>query len=147
MNANSIHDLWNRLETWLVANDPASLKTLQPGASEEEIEHTEGFLSVRFPDDFKASYRIHNGQEKFAQGLLHEREFLSLERIRDDWKVWKDLLDDGELDGFTGEPYGSIRDAWWDPKWIPITHDGSGNHHCLDLNPAEGGQVGQVIDF
>ncbi|RYG67354.1 molybdenum cofactor biosynthesis protein MoeA [bacterium] len=147
MNPNSLPDLWNRLETWLAANDPASLQTLQPGATEEEILQTEAFLAVQFPEEFKASYRIHNGQAKYANDLIYNREFLCLERIRDEWKVWKDLLDSGTFETYKSEPYGPIRDDWWDAKWIPVTYDGSGNHDCLDLNPAEGGKVGQVIDF
>nr|WP_241011423.1 SMI1/KNR4 family protein [Burkholderia sp. Ac-20392] len=30
-------------------------------------------------------------------------------------------------------------------KWIPFTHDGSGNHLCIDLDPADDGFSGQVI--
>jgi cell wall assembly regulator SMI1 len=40
-----------------------------------------------------------------------------------------------------------VRDDWWNPRWIPFTHDGGGNHLCLDLDPAEGGAVGQVISM
>ncbi|WP_353931825.1 SMI1/KNR4 family protein [Okeanomitos corallinicola TIOX110] len=29
--------------------------------------------------------------------------------------------------------------------WIPLTYDGGGNHCCLDLDPAEGGNLGQII--
>jgi cell wall assembly regulator SMI1 len=147
MKTHSIEELWTRLETWLDANAPALVPTLQPGASEAEIQQTEAFLCVQFPDDFKASYRIHNGQENYADGLLYGREFLSLERIRDEWKVWKELLDGGDFEGSKSQPSGPIRDDWWNAQWIPITYDGSGNHDCLDLNPAEGGHIGQVIDF
>jgi len=142
-----MRELWRRLEAWLSTNAPQVLETLQPGATEEQIERAEAFLSVKLPEDFKASYRIHNGQTPYESGLLDGRELLSLERIQDEWKVWKDVLDSGDLDGFRSEPNGPIRDDWWNEKWIPITHDGSGNHDCLDLNPATGGQAGQIIDF
>lgn len=142
-----MQDLWRRLEAWLRANAPALVETLQPGATEEQITQAEAVLSVQFPEDFKASYRIHNGQLPASDGLIDAREFLSLERIQDEWKVWKDLLDSGDFDGIHSEPSGPIRDDWWNPKWIPITYDGAGNHDCLDLNPAEGGQAGQMIDF
>jgi cell wall assembly regulator SMI1 len=39
---------------------------------------------------------------------------------------------------------GVVRD-WWHPKWIPLTSDGCGNSHCLDLNPGPTGAVGQII--
>lgn len=49
-----------------------------------------------------------------------------------------------------GVPYGSMPDKefkndWWNPKWIPVTYDGSGNYYFLDLDPADGGTYGQVI--
>ncbi|MEH2143178.1 SMI1/KNR4 family protein [Nostoc sp.] len=36
---------------------------------------------------------------------------------------------------------------WWSPLWIPLTYDGAGNHDCLDLAPAKGGKVGQIIQM
>lgn len=141
-----MQELWSRLETWLRANATDVLETLRPGATEEQIAHAEALLSVQFPDDFKAAYRIHNGQDE-GSGLMDGREFLSLERIQDEWKVWKELLDGGDFGDVSSEPVGPIRTDWWHPAWIPITYDGSGNHDCLDLAPAAGGQVGQIIDF
>lgn len=35
--------------------------------------------------------------------------------------------------------------GWLDRAWIPIADDGNNNHCCLDLNPAAGGHVGQII--
>ena len=29
--------------------------------------------------------------------------------------------------------------------WIPITYDGSGNHYCVDMDPAPDGTSGQII--
>lgn len=59
-------------------------------------------------------------------------------------------MDDGTFQTDDGEDQGSeavpgICNVWWSPKWIPLTYDGSGNHDCLDLNPAEGGTFGQII--
>ncbi|MBV9867972.1 MAG: SMI1/KNR4 family protein [Abitibacteriaceae bacterium] len=139
--------LWKRFEAWLDANAPVLLETLRPGATEEQIKQAELFLSVQFPDDFKAAYRIHNGQTHYHHGLIDGRELLSLVRIQDEWKVWKDLLDGGVFQDCTSEPTGPIRDDWWNAQWIPITYDGSGNHDCLDLAPAAGGHIGQIIDF
>lgn len=143
----TMRELWDRLEAWLAANAPTLLETLQPGATEEQIAQAEALLGIRFPEAFKASCRIHNGQEALAEGLMDAREFLSLERIQDEWTVWKELLDSGTFDGMKGDPEGPLRDDWWNPAWIPITYDGAGNHDCLDLDPAAGGKVGQVIDF
>ncbi|MGP1383327.1 MAG: SMI1/KNR4 family protein [Thainema sp.] len=109
----------------------------------------ENLLSIQFPEDVKASYHVHNGQSTYRYGLINGREFLSLERIRNEWQVWKELLDSGEFQIHDptqeSNPDPGIRHVWWSDKWIPLTHDGAGNHDCLDLNPADGGKVGQII--
>lgn len=145
-----MEEIWMQIDAWLMANAPALLTVLQPGASDAQIRDCEAFLSVQFPDDVKASYRIHNGQSSCEYGLIHGREFLSLERIKDEWRIWKELLDGGTFQTEDGhyqgsEPAPGIRNLWWSSKWIPLTHDGGGNHDCLDLDPAEGGTVGQII--
>mgnify|MGYP006198197397 CR=1 FL=1 len=42
---------------------------------------------------------------------------------------------------------GAVDPAYINPRWIPLTHDGSGNHIGLDFDPWPGGRVGQVILF
>jgi cell wall assembly regulator SMI1 len=59
--------------------------------------------------------------------------------------IWIALLDHGEFDGISSEPQNGIRDDWVNRKWIPFTHDGAGNHLCIDLDPAPAGTHGQVI--
>jgi cell wall assembly regulator SMI1 len=59
--------------------------------------------------------------------------------------VWNDLLQGGDFRDAKGNPEAGIKDDWWNARWIPLTYDGSGNHDCLDLDPAPGGNVGQII--
>ncbi|HCF27872.1 MAG TPA: hypothetical protein DEV81_11890, partial [Cyanobacteria bacterium UBA11049] len=64
-------------------------------------------LGVSFPEDVKDSYRIHNGQKSCFDTpdrqqwkdycLIDYRQLLSLARIKDEWSVWKELLDTGGL--------------------------------------------------
>ena len=140
-------DIWQRIDKWLSVNAPKVLNMLQPGATEAEIRETEKFLSVEFPDDVKDSFRIHNGQSNQKVGFINGLEFLSLKRIRDEWTNWKDLFDSGAFGGWKSESEKEIRLDWWNPKWIPLTHDWGGNHECLDLAPTEYGNVGQIISM
>jgi cell wall assembly regulator SMI1 len=145
-----MQEIWARIENWLRGNAPQILETLQPGASNAQIGELEEFLSIKLPDDVKVLYRLCNGQSAYDYGLIDGRELLSLERIKDEWSVWKDLLDSGTFQDDDGQDQGSdpdpgIRNVWWSPQWIPLTYDGSGNHDCLDLSPAEGGTEGQII--
>ena len=141
--------IWTRIRSWIEANAPQLLEVLQPGASEARIRKLEESLSIRLPDDVKALYRLCNGQSSYDYGLLNGTEFLSLERIQDEWSVWKGLLDAGELvpdDSVESSRIDrGIRQVWWSPKWIPLTYNGAGDHHCLDLDPAKEGTMGQII--
>lgn len=137
-------DLWNRIDSWLEANAPSLLSQLQPGATEAAIQKAEAFLGVEFPEDVKASYRIHNGQSG-GSNLIYAWELLSLERTLEEWQVWQELFAQGEFEFSESQPRGPIRTYWWNPFWIPLTDNGAGDHHCLDLDPAPGGEVGQII--
>ncbi len=74
-------------------------------------------------------------------------EIHSLERVVENWTLWTEMLEGGEFEGLSGEPNGPIKAEWWNPRWVPLTSNGGGDHHCLDLDPAEGGQVGQIMEF
>ena len=98
--------IWTRIENWLADNAPEILENLNPGATEEEIKRTEEFLGISFPEDVKDSDRIHNGQKSYFDTpdrqqwdycLIDYRHLLSLDRIKHEWSIWKELLDTGGL--------------------------------------------------
>lgn len=138
-------EIWQRIDTWLAENAPQVWDELQPGATDQEILRTEKALGIQFPEDVKASYRIHNGQPRDGYGLINCWTLLSLETVVEEWMIWKELLDAGEFDAAKSNPTDGIREDWWNPKWIPLTYSGSGDHHCLDMDPADGGREGQII--
>jgi cell wall assembly regulator SMI1 len=142
--------IWLRLEAWLRQNAPDIYSTLQPGATEDELQTVEGELSVRLPKSVKGFYRIHNGQSTDKYGFT-ARHFLygwqtpHLKRVVQQWKQWKEVLDKGDFDGIQSEPDKDVQSDWWNVKWIPVTQNSSGDHLCLDLDPCKGGRVGQII--
>jgi cell wall assembly regulator SMI1 len=140
-----MQELWKRLENWLQANAPQLLADLNPPAPAAELQQLSALIGAELPADFLAFYRIHDGQKSNAGGLLNAEELLSVARMIDEWTIWNDLLKGGDFDGATSEPGPGVRADWWNPRWLPLTYDGAGNHCCLDLAPAEGGQPGQVI--
>lgn len=143
---DSIDRLWDRIENWLAANAPAMARALKPGVTDEEIRKIEaGMGGLTFPEDVKASYRRHNGYSLGSflmdQSILHD-----LSRMFRGQSGWEDRL------GYdlTRKPKylsGPIQPVWWHPAWLTLTGDGAGNHWCIDLAPAAGGQVGQIISF
>jgi len=143
--STAVAEAWSRVGQWLEANAPEILENLAGPASDAEFAAREKALGVSLPHDFKTAYRIHNGQHRDIPGLTEFGQLLPLKRVVEEWKVWKELLDTGDFAGATSEPNPGIRNVWWSPRWIPFTSDGGGNHLCIDLEPASGGNVGQVI--
>ena len=138
-------ELWNRLKLWLQENAPELLATLQPGATKPQIAALEQHLGASLPDDYRAFLQLSNGQPADPRRRFYDGELLSTATVKEEWDVWKELLDAGDFDDYQSEPHEGVKDDWWNPRWIPFTHDGGGNHLCLDLDPAKGGKTGQVI--
>jgi cell wall assembly regulator SMI1/predicted DNA-binding WGR domain protein len=118
---------------------------LAKGATDDAIAACERALGLSLPAEVRAFYRAHDGAPVF--GAVEESELLSLKAIVKSWKIWQKLLADGTFGDNEGEVGPGVQARWWIPEWIPITSDGSGNHHILDLAPGEGGRVGQILSF
>lgn len=140
-----MEESWNRLKEWLAANWPEALDNLAAPATDSQIAALESQLGAKLPEDFVACLKVHNGQSNAFGDLFEGGEFLSTEGIMDQWNVWQDLLKAHTFDGIKSEPQPGIKNDWWNSRWIPFTYDGSGNHYCLDLDPAESGRSGQII--
>ncbi len=139
-------DAWDRIETWLESNAPDMLRVLRPGAALDAIRTTEATLSVTFPDDMVASYRIHDGQAALSYALMGEWELLSLEDVITEWDTMRDLhLDEAPHD--EGTPTDPVRPMWWNTRWVPVAYNGGGDLQCVDLDPAPNGTVGQMTTF
>ena len=122
-----------------------ALDDLNAPATDAEITTLEQQLGATLPADYVQVLRQHNGQRGLAGGLFDGQEFLSAQNAFAQWQIWKGLYDAGRFEALHSSPAAGVRTDWWNPRWIPFTHDGGGNHLCLDLDPAEGGTAGQVI--
>ena len=144
--------LWKRIDKVLKANR-AVKRALRKPATDAQIAKCEAALAIAMPPALRASYRIHNGQKSGADclfpddfsGLDAPFSMLSLDEIVNDWRTWKKLIDAGEFKKQKGKPDAGIRSDWWNPQWIPFANDGGGDSLCIDLAPAKGGVVGQII--
>ena len=126
---------------------------LNAGAAEADFARLEAVLGYALPEEFKELYRVANGESGTA-GVLADEEWLSIERIIEEYGVWKNLLDDGMFADDDGAPYdcepenADIKgDLWWNPKWIPLTADACGNGKMIDMDPTEHGTAGQIIQM
>jgi cell wall assembly regulator SMI1 len=143
-----VQELWDRLESRLADIEPDVLRDLLPGVTDYEIRSAEELMGVRLPEDAEESYKIHDGQGGDGPPLIMgEWQLLSLEDMTHQWKLMKDLSDTGVFMEAQGSPEGPVRPDWWNTKWIPVAYNGAGDLQCLDMDPAAGGDSGQLITF
>ena len=139
--------IWNNLIELLSLQSEKLVQAINPPATEEELRDLELKLDVRLPEDFKSFYKVHNGQETNSPGIIPPGILLSIEEILHQHSIWKELTNSGTFYKILSDPENGIKNDWYNLKWIPITHDGTGDHICIDMDPDKGGRIGQIIAF
>jgi cell wall assembly regulator SMI1 len=143
-----MQNYWSKVEQWMTQSSPELVAALQTGATEASLSSLETLIGGhRLPESFKAFYRQHDGQFPDQPYLFYGEELLGVGRIKKEWAIWDGLLQKNTFDDkdMKENVDAAIQPVWWSPYWVPFTYDGAGNHLCLDLNPTDAGQVGQVI--
>ena len=140
-----------RLDAWYAANLPADGYIFNPPATTAQIVAFEQAVGMRMPSSYRQLYRWHDGENDERRGHFYGLPLLSLQAAAAEWKAWTSVLTDlgGNRYAVAGGSWrpGAVDPAYINPRWIPLTHDGSGNHIGLDFDPWPGGRVGQVILF
>lgn len=137
--------IWHRVEHWLRAHAPEALAELREGVSQGDLERLQLAIGAPLPPDFMDFYRVHDGA--VGQALFGGWELLSVEQALLTRGMMNDLgWGTPELPN-EGQPHGPVKPLWWSAWWIPILTDASGDMFCVDLQPARGGHVGQLISF
>lgn len=130
---------------------------LAPGAAEGEIRAAEERMGVRFSEDLRASYLLHNGgpMPRVAGQEWYVGELLTLEEIGGLYEGLMGSIDTScEHDGpedcgcewhkRNGHPVRQGNS--WYRGWIPLIDNGDSEYWAVDMSPLVGGTVGQVID-
>ncbi|PRY13553.1 SMI1/KNR4 family protein [Kineococcus rhizosphaerae] len=128
---------------------------LRPPATVDQLDAAQEHLGRPLPADVRALYLLHDGQvqhrhddPRWAAGLLGGEPLLPLQDVLFHWDQWAGFEDETGLDeGVSSEPEGFARAKYSLRGWIPLTHDGGGNHVGIDLDPDVRGTVGQVLLF
>ncbi len=141
-------EYWKRFEEWIKINAPHLLKELNTGASQDDINKLESIIGQKLPDDFVEFYKIHNGQNNEGEVLINSENILEIDDIIGYCEDLKMMLSD-PLFNYEDKEVGDegVKGNWWNMLWVPFTHDRSGNHICLDLDPTETGNISQVIRY
>ena len=159
-----MRNLWDRLESYLEKHAPRALDSLNPPASERAIRAAERELGIKFPEDFIASLRIHDGQMQETGKPPHPISFIPgeyetggvyratfgglapLSLVVSSTLLGREMIRDYLAGGCGFEYDGPIRR---DGKlsWIVFVDAGSGDTLGLDLMPDKRGQFGQVLSI
>ena len=130
----SIAKCWDQIIRWHETNTPPGTFTLNDGASGDTIAAFERRLDLRLPPDLKESLQLHDGGDCW---LFWFGDFMSLDAIERQWLMYSEWQ--------ANAISGPIKPILWNKKRIYLT-DNSGDHLTLDLDPAESGNYGQLID-
>lgn len=147
-----VADLWEKIKRQVKGRDGLNFPR---GASVNELAELETLVGHKLPADFVASYQTVNGDPTSGDGFIPGELALSgttnvllpIKQIQDDWTMLKELLDMGEFAGEKTTPDPGVQNQWWSAGWVPFVSDGGGNYLCVDLTPADGGTIGQVLCF
>lgn len=148
-----MREVWQRIEAALRATAPDLVAQMPDGASAVAIAALEARLGLALPDEVRELYALHDGSggaeilPQWNYGRVNGVSLLPLNRVVSEREIWIELLDGGDFEGSEATPDGPIKQDWWNRRWVPVTSNGGGDHLCIDLDPAPGGTVGQVIDF
>lgn len=138
-----------RLDAWYASHLPAEEYGFNPPATQVQLDAFEQLMGVAMPGAYHQLYLWHDGEEDDRRGHIYGLPLLSLSQAGQQWELWNDVLADFGGNRYeisaAAWPQDAVDPAYMNPRWIPLTHDGSGNHIGLDFDPWPGGRIGQVI--
>ncbi|XP_051756062.1 F-box only protein 3 isoform X2 [Ctenopharyngodon idella] len=67
---STLKKAWDGLKNYLNQKCPRMIASLKEGVREEELDTIEAQIGCKLPNDYRCSYRIHNGQKLVVPGLM-----------------------------------------------------------------------------
>lgn len=154
--------VWLTYTQWLQNFSQPQFSTLQPGTTDDEKDKLHAAFEFDLPEELIELYRINNGQIELPHlgPAMISMNFLDITNVIGHYNMWKELyfseLNPGETygdyfnyenEGGKSFPEKAIKLKYINLKWIPLFHDGGGNHIGMDLDSDENGTYGQIINF
>ena len=139
---------WQALETWARSNLPGILADLNGPAEPKAIAHLEAALGFALPADFRASAGVHDGETGGGALFDNNGSLLRMQEIEDYLEEEREALRSlGDLaaDLAADSLRGPVKSAFYLPRRVPILDCNRDETWLLDLDPAPGGEVGQVL--
>lgn len=153
-------------DAWLARhkeNGSAVAGFLNPPATSAALDAAEKQIGFALPDDLRRLWLRTDGQHdiyaiadpapgRVLSPLFGEYPLLSVGEALEVYSVWLEIwteagdrfhddYNEGVITSREGDP---VYPDYWRPGWLPFAWD-NGNGYAVDLSPAPGGSVGQVI--
>jgi internalin A len=157
----SVAEAWGVIHGWIDQHCPAMRRHLNGPADPAALDALEQELGIPLPDDFRASYLIHDGSARVPGPprigctdefrILVGLPLLPLSEVVRCWRNWagyaadEDLLADLNGD-YTSSPTGAVRETYARRGWLPFA-GGEDHYVAVDFDPGPSGASGQVINF
>lgn len=153
---STVEEAWSRIIDWCSANQPDAVSNLRAGASTEAIRAAESAMGVEFPDDLKALYELAEGSETDYPGQFDDGHwFMPLTQATEHYQTMLQFVDEQPVDAFDFwrsqvedhviSVKGPVKPHIFSKRWIPFSTSNGDVHRYIDMDPAPGGRVGQVI--
>lgn len=154
----SIQNQLSQLDEWINQHYPGVNENLCPGASAEEIQAVENNIGVLFPEELKELYQWHNGEKNnYPPNLFPNYDwFIPLKDVIEytntmsefeqqtseaDFPAWKASIEEEII-----SVRGPVKPVIFTKYRIPFLDSNGDVQICVDLDPAPGGTVGQIIE-
>lgn len=154
LETKSIKELWSNILKLLDSDFEGYSNFLNPPATLDEINSIEQQMGAALPKELQELYLCNNGDSKKLEGSIMGLRFLPLNELYQQWNTWQEIINEEDAEGMKqlsvfckSNPKGVIRKLYANSKWIPFSHDYSGNHIGIDLDPEVKGVSGQIINF
>ena len=126
---------------------PGFNPAFREGLTDDQLSEMEQKTGLILPDEFKALYKLHNGQDYSGNCLFDYFSLNSIDDIMNTWETFKSLEQEFEKDDIKSEPEKGIKDKWCSSKWLPFANTADGHSICIDYDPDETGTAGQIVTF
>jgi cell wall assembly regulator SMI1 len=130
-----VNAAWQRIETWLAKNAPATRADLRKPASLAKIDAMQKRMSVTFPPELVASLLRHDGTSDGAASFTFPpfHSPVPLTGILAEWQLNCDILAE----------QGDLGDEWWSPDYVLFAAAPDGGGLLVDQRPGGHGRVGE----
>lgn len=158
-----MYGIWKRIDDWLALHAPVLGELLLKGATDEEHREVEALIGVEFPEEIKASYRIHNGvrfSPLSSDFIVGRYALLSLKEMKELWEWWHqpsmniidysagDSEDDWRKDLKEAAERGyDLSIEGIDAKLVPLMTWQMGVYLCFDAAYPGSESFGQLLEY